>query len=461
MKILVVGGTFDNNGGSRSGLVDKFVNALMTMNGTVSYRNGGNYEELQYTLNNCVKNYDVVFWWANVPNDLPKVRDVKEVAPHVILVSSKRNDGDKYTFQELVNRALALKANLTFEFKKQDDGKFAMMVFDPLGSSWYEGTDINEAVKATVERLIFLMSITRNATHQCETGKSLVMSWYFDRFKQDMHQADNRRDIPEISDEEQFVNLVREYAEVFQSIMKPAKEVTRFLGNASMRPPVPPQVGRCGKGFPSFRKDGYIFVSKRNVDKQFITLDSFVPTFLDDGKVYYCGGDKPSVDTPIQLRLYKKLKNVNYMIHSHCYIKDAPFTSKCVPCGAIEEVDEIIKAIVENYTTEETNADCLDRYVLNLIGHGSIVMARDIKGLQGLEYYGRPMPEKMFGRQFKPKPVELTEHGKFLVNVSANFRESKQIYMQEPENESGNIKVSADENGIVCMYIPACDVIIQ
>lgn len=125
--------------------------------------------------------------------------------------------------------------------------------------------------------------------------------------------------------------------------------------------------------------------------KVFVNLGSII-------KATYCGGDKPSVDTPIQLRLYEKLKNVNYMIHSHCYIKNAPFTSKCVPCGAVEEVDEIIKAIVENYTKEETYADCFDRYVLNLIGHGSIVMARDIKGLQGLEYYGRPMPEKMWSK---------------------------------------------------------------
>lgn len=55
---------------------------------------------------------------------------------------------------------------------------------------------------------------------------------------------------------------------------------------------MPPQVGRCGKGMPSFRKDGYIFVSQRNVDKQFIDINHFVPTYLEDDKVYYCGENK-------------------------------------------------------------------------------------------------------------------------------------------------------------------------
>lgn len=388
MHILIVGGTFDMNGGRRSHLIDKIVEAVRKYNGIVSYRNGGNYDELRYMLDNCVKDYDVVFWWPNVSNDLPKTRDVKTIAPHIMLVSSKRNDDDKYSFQELVNRALALKANLTFEFKKQEDGYYSMMIFDPLGSCWYEGTDVNAAVAAAMDRLKFLCSITRQKTYQAEEGAGLVMSWYFDRFKENMQQSEKSVEIPE---EEKFVQKVREYAEVFQDILKPAPGVTRFLGNASMRPPVPPQVGRCGKGFPSFRKDGYIFVSQRNVDKQFISMENFVPTYLQDGEVYYCGDKKPSVDTPIQLRLYEAMPNINYMIHSHCYIKGAPFTDKCVPCGAVEEVDEVIKALKRQHGLLE-----LSRYTLNLIGHGSIVFAQTLDGFDNVEYYGRTLPEKMY-----------------------------------------------------------------
>lgn len=45
-------------------------------------------------------------------------------------------------------------------------------------------------------------------------------------------------------------------------------------------------------------------------------MEHFVPTYLSEYKVYYCGENKPSVDTPIQLRLYEKLPNINYMIDS-------------------------------------------------------------------------------------------------------------------------------------------------
>lgn len=81
--------------------------------------------------------------------------------------------------------------------------------------------------------------------------------------------------------------------------------------------PQPPQVGRCSKGMPSFKHNDYVFVSQRNVDKEYLDLSHFIPTYLEDDKVYYCGENKPSVDTPIQLRLYKELPNIRYMIHSH------------------------------------------------------------------------------------------------------------------------------------------------
>lgn len=380
MKILMVGGSFDNNGGRESGLVNKITESIKKKNSDIEVINGGFYENLKNIIENQISKYDVVFWWANVPNELPKIRDVKDVAPYIMLVSSKRNDGDKYSFKELVARTLSIKANLTFEFKKVEDGKFNIMIFDPLGSCWYDGMDVDSAVESALNRLNFLMNITRQKTYQATEGKNLVLSWYFDRFKEEMYKTDKNIEVP---NELVFVDKVKEYATVFQNIMKPE--------TPSIKPILPPQVGRCGKGMPSFRKDGYVFVSKRNVDKQFITIEDFVPTYLEDEKVYYCGDKKPSVDTPIQLRLYEKLPNINYMIHSHCYIKNAPFTKISVPCGAVEEVDEVCKAILKYYNGFEEN-----KYIINLIGHGSILLSKTIEGLDGVEYYGRQMPEKMF-----------------------------------------------------------------
>lgn len=407
MKILLVGGTWtidppvNPETERRSAIVDIVNVALKNYceyeygyNYEVDMYNGGCYYDLEMILNKT-PNYDIVFWWANVPdNSLPKIRDVKEVAPHTMLVSSKRNDGDKYTFMELTQRALASKSNLVFEFKKENreyqpgmfEKMFHIRVFDPLGCVWYDDWDVTSSVHAAMARLEYLRSITRQKTVQSATNKNLVLAWYFDQFKQDQYQSGK---VVKIPDEQEFVDIVRKHAERFYEIMNPGPNVQRFLGNASLRP-MPPQVGRCSRGMPSFKKDGYVFVSQRNIDKQFISLENFVPCYMEDGKLYYCGENKPSVDAPIQIRLYDALPNVKYIIHSHCYIKDAPFTNISIPCGAVEEVDEVLGLIDNTYGLRN-----LDYYAINLKGHGSLLMSGDVSLMHDVLYIGRQMPEVM------------------------------------------------------------------
>lgn len=414
-KILVVGGTFndvkndiksgykgiisvdENNTfntiednstkveyGKQSGLITKLITNLISYSSNITYYNGGNYYELNDILNDT-PNYDIVFWFANVDNDLPKIRDVKAVAPKVMLVTSKRNDNSKYTTMEVVQRALASKSNLIFEFSKKED-LFNMRVIDPLGCMWYDGTNLKEAIDSSMNRLSYLRSITRQSTTKSSVDKGLVLAWYFDQFKENQYKSNKVIDIP---NEQDFIDLVKQYATRFYEILNPGPKVERFLGNASMRPKNPPQVGRCSRGMPSFRSNGYIFVSQRNIDKKFIDLNHFVPCYLENNKVYYCGDNKPSVDTPIQLRLYELFPNINYMIHAHVYMKDAPYTELAIPCGAIEEVAEI-KRTIEHYYDSFTE----NRYVINLKGHGSIIMGNTIDDIKNISYFGRPMPEK-------------------------------------------------------------------
>lgn len=399
MTILIVGGTWNrefNNStesyGKPSSLVTKLSNALTTY-GLVDVYNGGRYDKLEDIIKSA-SSYDVVFWWANVDNSLPKIRNVKEIAPYTMLINSKRDDEDKYSFQELIQRSLAAKANLTWKFKKIADKTFETTIFDPLGSVWYLGTDFDAAIKACMDRLIFLKNMTRQQTTKSDTSKGLVMSWYFDQFKQPEYKSEKSVAIP---DEQDFVDTVRKYATEFQKFMPIDCKTERFVGNASLRPILPPQVGRCGKGMPSFRgTDNMIFVSKRNIDKQFITLDNFVPVYMDNDKLMYCGEDKPSVDTPVQIRLYNAFPQINYMLHSHCYIKNAPFTHEAIPCGAIEEFDEVMKLIHEQKIDNHRN-----QYFVNLIGHGSIIMWNNMQQFHEdiepkLEYYKRDMPEIMY-----------------------------------------------------------------
>lgn len=362
MKVLIVGGSFDNNGGRPSSLVDKFYNAFADIATTkeerieVSRVNGGYFDEVEGILKETI-HADVVLWWANVPNDMPKIRDVKEVNPKCMLVTSKRNDNEKYSFGELVNRALGAKANLCVEFSKQNDGKFNMMLFDPLGNEWYKGTNISECADVMAQRLIFLKSVTRQGC-----------TW-----------VDGE---PIVPNEEAFFNLVKENAEVFHELINPAPGVTRFLGNSSFR---------CQRGFPSFKDNKMVYVSRRNVDKRYIGRDAFVPTYLEEGKVCYQGENKPSVDTPIQLRLYDRLPNIKYMMHAHVYVEGAPFTKHMVPCGGLEEVGEVVSAIEEFYGKLDG-----DFYAINLVGHGSIVMGSEVEKLKGVPYVGRTLPEKQF-----------------------------------------------------------------
>lgn len=377
MTILIVGGTWNrefNNStesyGKPSSLVTKLSNALTTY-GLVDVYNGGRYDKLEDIIKS-VSSYDVVFWWANVDNSLPKIRNVKEIAPHTILINSKRDDEDKYSFQELIQRSLTAKANLTWKFKKIADKTFETTIFDPLGSVWYLGTDFDAAIKACMDRLIFLKNMTRQPS--IKTDKINI-----------------------IPDEQDFVDVVRKYAAEFQKYMDSSVKTKRFIGNASLRLIKPFSDSRCGKGMPSFRgTDNMIFVSKRNIDKQFITLDNFVPVYMDNDKLMYCGEDKPSVDTPVQIRLYKELDHINYMLHSHCYIKNAPFTHEAIPCGAIEEFDEVMKLIHEQKIDNHRN-----QYFVNLIGHGSIIMWNNMQQFHEdiepkLEYYKRDMPEIMY-----------------------------------------------------------------
>ena len=62
---------------------------------------GVNYNELNKILEMTI-NYDIVIWWANVVNELSKIRNVKVINYKTMLVSSKINDNNKYTFQGLL-----------------------------------------------------------------------------------------------------------------------------------------------------------------------------------------------------------------------------------------------------------------------------------------------------------------------------------------------------------------------
>ena len=377
-QMLIVGGTFDHDGGKPSGLVrsiEKSIREKTTFD--VTTVNGGWVEDLHDEILPSVLGYDIVLWFANVSNDEVKLRDVKSINPKCILITSKRNDGGKYTFAELISRALAIKANLTIEFSKDPDGLFNMMLFDPLGNVFYDGFTVDEMCTKLLDRAKQLLMFTRVPSVQ------------------DTSEA------PTVPEETDFFNFAHNCADIFHNLIRPAKGTERFLGNMSFR---------CQNGFPSFRgENGIIYVSRRNVDKSDIGAASFVPTYLDDtNTVKYFGDNKPSVDTPVQLRLYKYFPWANYMLHAHCYvdIQEMPdimafSTTQPIPCGALEEVEEILERYVfwDDLWKSYHNGETPRLLAINLVGHGCILIAKDVAIFKELQKYkdncfvARQMPE--------------------------------------------------------------------
>lgn len=374
------------------------------------FKNGGTLSELvdiHYNLRH--ENYDFIFWFPNVvDNNFVKLIPDKIVIPTSMLITSKNNLDGKYSVEELIQRALTTKSNLLLEINNDDSGLFGFRLFDPLMNIFYNGIMIEDLSKALVERLSYLSSITRQKTYPSTDDKTLVMKWYFDQFA--LEPESDSEPAPPVPDMPEFINLVHEYADIFTKLMPHNCNQERFIGNCSAKPN--PVIGRCSKSMPSFRtSDNMIFVSKRNIDKAQIEIEHFVPVYMQrNNRLIYFGSDKPSVDTPIQIRLYEALPNIHFMIHSHCYLaKNPDYKTPCTniinPCGAIEEADEILKLIDEVYKNRELN-----RYYINLKGHGSIIMGKTVDDLKNLSFVSRPIPE--FAGSNKPitaKPISLSD----------------------------------------------------
>lgn len=360
MKILAVGGKVDEKSGKSSGYMSwlfEFIKARLSPKDLESFTgvNGATYEGLRQ-ISTIADKYDVVLWFADVNNSLPKLLPkIKEVNPKCILVSSKNNIDEKYSFHHLIARSLKNKSNLFLEFKKNDEEKYTASIFDPLGNAFILNCDNIEIVaNRLVDRLEQLIKFSRVSS--INVGDKINI-------------PDNEYII-------NFISMAKNYATKFHELVH-SENQDRYLGNLSFR---------CEYGFPSFKYNNIMFISKRNIDKRDINVnDGFVAVSLDNTKVVeYFGENKPSVDSPIQVNLYNMYPNVRFMLHSHTYIQWAPFTRKIVPCGALEEVDEIVNIFPQL---------SIDNFIINLRGHGSLVLGKDVEFFKNINYIARPTPE--------------------------------------------------------------------
>ena len=140
-------------------------------------------------------------------------------------------------------------------------------------------------------------------------------------------------------------------------------------------------------GFPSIRNKDFIFISRRNINKQIIEKDDFVQVDLDSENVlHYDYGSKPSVDAPIQVKLYEYYRSVKYIIHGHTYVTGAVFTKQYIPCGCMEEVGAITELFPDHLSCN---------FAVNLIGHGCVMLANDLKYFAEVGLTARSFPENL------------------------------------------------------------------
>ncbi|MDD5669269.1 MAG: GNAT family N-acetyltransferase, partial [Candidatus Omnitrophica bacterium] len=235
-----------------------------------------------------------------------------------------------------------------------------MRLFDALANQYSDTADPCEFAGSLIRRLDALSKFTRQGSFSA--GEAII--------------------ITETRDFADYLTIVRNYGEQFHDLIHPAEGVTRFLGNTSFR---------AQYFFPGEKFKNIMFVSRRNIDKRNINAGGFVAVDMGSynaTKLEFYGEAKPSVDTPTQMRFLNALPNVNIILHSHVYILGAPFTEKMVPCGALEEVDEVFAAIGFDYS--KTN------FAVNLLGHGSIVFAGDLAYLgEHVRYNARVLPESL------------------------------------------------------------------
>lgn len=359
MSKLIVGGTFDKDGGKPSKIIATLCESLGW-----NCINGGSIEDIR-SFNPT--DLDVLLWMPNIDNAEDKILpSLKAQWQKMILISSKRADErleqqrPAYSTFDVISRLLKTKSNLGIMIRR-DGERFSFNLLDPLGNCYTDTGDVEVLAKAIHDRVNTLSELTRIGS---------------------MHVGDVPEGVDLVTDE--FVTVVRQLGDEFSTHVN-AINPERLLGNAAFRDTY--RSTRCTHGFPAVRaNDDTYWISRRNVDKQTMSPSDFVLVGANEDRVHYFGDPKvkPSVDSPIQVRLFNFYSGVRYMVHGHVYVQDAPTTHSKVPCGHIEEFDEIKDLAPDS---EATN------FAVNLRGHGCLLLADNLDYLRAAQFSSRPFPE--------------------------------------------------------------------
>jgi len=281
---------------------------------------------------------DITLWMPDIDNKEEKVYPKKKTGSVLICSKVLRDGRTKF---DAVSRIFNMNGNAVICITKDID-TYSFELIDALGNTWGDKSSSVETLCANIKAF--------NLWSSSQQRISLM-----------------QRFVPE----KEFIEINKQLAQKVQNSIG-----SRYFGNVSTR---------CMKLFPSNRdnKDENVFLfSSRNSNKEFLTEDDFVivktntVTNIVTNTVFgeFYGNKKPSVDTPIQLELYKYFKNINYMIHGHAFIKDAIYTDDYFPCGDMREVQSVKDCLKGEFDTGVI--------ILNLKNHGFLIGAENLTYLK-------------------------------------------------------------------------------
>lgn len=326
MKSVIIGGNFGKDT-KESSVINKLAESIVS-----SKLNGGTINDIVYVSEN-LEAYDLIVWAPNINNDIEKIYPKKGNGSVLICSKVLRENRD---FGDAVARIFKMNANAVIAIDSTSK-PFMFNLIDALGNVWCKTSNIDELALSIDKLYKWTKASTRVRSNNI------------------------------VFDDTELCNLeLTELCDVVRTVADKVENERggRYFGNVSTR---------CSKMFPSYRiSDDIILMSGRNTAKDRLTTDDFVFTKLLNGDVLYHGDKKPSVDTPIQLNMYKEFKNINFIIHGHAYIESAETTEHYFPCGDLRELS-VVKDKLDSNTT---------RIVLNLKNHGFVIGASTLDELK-------------------------------------------------------------------------------
>lgn len=352
MKVLIVGGEFNGEGGSMSAFTNELLHEFrskMSITDCVDCVNGGLSSHIK-SIYEWSRIYDVVLWLTDLEYFYKRITPhIKEVNPNVVLVtlaqsvSSSFDHSDELVFRLAQSYSLLDRAVLTLATGK------TILLFDSDGKKYYKGPDLSGCVN-------MLFEVIKNLSKEKAECSSL-------------HSSETVPNDPE-------------YFAVVNNLMKKTQEL---LPNSSEL-----KYSLCYKknlplllGCASFRDCDKVFVSAKHMDHSPISETFFISVGLNHQDIQNKALQSVLYsDIPFFLPFYMILPNINYMFHCHSYIEGAPFANSIVNYGEghIEETKEMLNTLISHYKS-------LDEpfYAVNLDQHGSIVMGQtpaDIKDVR-------------------------------------------------------------------------------